>query len=132
MTYQAIRDGFPLRAAAVFGAFTDLGSMVNSKDDLQQMAHTIWPEFETKREEILKRRSAVLWAERVKVPILIMHGGADSQVNPSQSLRMAQQLQQLGKTYELVIYGGDTHILSCNQEDRDKKTVAWFTKFMHE
>lgn len=132
MTYQAIRDGFPLRAAAVFGAFTDLEAMLNSDPRYQQMAHTIWPEFETKREEIVKRRSAVLWAERVNVPILIMHGGADSQIDPSQSLRMAQQLQQLGKTYELVIYGGDTHILSCNQGDRDKKTVAWFIKFMQE
>lgn len=30
MTFQAIRDEFPIRAAAVYGAFTDLGSFLES------------------------------------------------------------------------------------------------------
>jgi dipeptidyl aminopeptidase/acylaminoacyl peptidase len=56
-----------------------------------------------------------------------MHGGADRSVNPSQSLTIAQKLQSLGKTYELIIYAGD---LSRNQEERDRKAVAWFRKHM--
>jgi dienelactone hydrolase len=46
------------------------------------------------------------------IPLLIMHGGADRGVNPSQSLTIAQKLQSLGKTYELIIYAGDGHRLA--------------------
>ena len=61
---------------------------------------------------------------------LIMHGGADWSVNPSQSLTIAQKLQDLGKTYELIIYAGDGHILSRNQEDRDRRAMVWFKRHM--
>lgn len=130
MTYQAIRDGFPLRAAAVFGAFTDLEAMLNSDPRYQQMAQTIWPDFETHKEEIIQRRSAVKWAEEIDVPLLLMHGSADSDVDASHALNMAQRVQELGKTYELVIYGNDNHILSRNKDDRDRRAIAWFNRFM--
>jgi dipeptidyl aminopeptidase/acylaminoacyl peptidase len=69
----------------------------------------------------------MFWPESLGIPLLIMHGGADRRVNPSQSLTIAQKLQSLGKTYELIIYAGD---LSRNQEERDRKAVAWFRKHM--
>jgi dipeptidyl aminopeptidase/acylaminoacyl peptidase len=129
MTFQAIRDGSPLRAAAVFGAFTDLEAMLDS-EPRYQMAQSIWPDFETRREEIIQRRSAVKWAEEIDVPLLLMHGSADSDVDASHALNMAQRIQELGKTYELVIYGNDNHILSRNKDDRDRRAIAWFNKFM--
>jgi len=70
---------------------------------------------------------SMFWPESLGIPLLIMHGGADRSVNPSQSLTIAQKLQSLGKTYELIIYAGD---LSRNQEERDRKAVAWFRKHM--
>jgi predicted esterase len=70
---------------------------------------------------------SMFWPESLGIPLLIMHGGADRSVNPSQSLTIAQKLQSLGETYELIIYAGD---LSRNQEERDRKAVAWFRKHM--
>jgi predicted esterase len=70
---------------------------------------------------------SMFWPESLGIPLLIMHGGADRSVNPSQSLIIAQKLQSLGETYELIIYAGD---LSRNQEERDRKAVAWFRKHM--
>jgi len=66
----------------------------------------------------------------LKTPLLIMHGGADWSVNPSQSLALAQKFQDLGKTYELIVYAEDGHILSRNQEDRDKRALAWFKRYL--
>lgn len=130
MTFQAIRDGFPLRAAAVFGAFTDLEALLNSDPRYQQMAQTIWPDFETHRAEILRRRSAVKWAEEINIPLLLMQGSADSDVEASHALNLALRLHELGRTYELVIYGDDNHILSRSKEDRDRRAIAWFNRFM--
>ena len=135
MTFQAIKNGFPINAAAVFGAFTDLESLINSDPDrYQQLIKVIWPDseswpdFESRKREILYTRSAIKWHEKINVPLLIMHGGADKSVDPAHSLNLAEQLQRSGKKYELVIYADDNHVLSRNQEDRDKRAVSWFRR----
>jgi dipeptidyl aminopeptidase/acylaminoacyl peptidase len=132
MTYQAIRKDFPVNAAAVFGAFTDMEALIKYRPEVYQpkTLKQIWPDFDTRKDGIIKSRSAVHWPETLDVPLLIMHGGADWSVNPSQSLTIAQKLQDLGKTYELIIYAGDGHILSRNQEDRDRRAIGWFRRHM--
>ncbi len=131
MTFQAIRDGFPVNAAAVIGAFTDLDDLINSDpQSYLPLGEQIWPGFAARREEIVKRRSALQWAERLNTPLLVMHGGQDRDVNPSHSLNLAQRLQRLGKTYELVIYAGDNHGLRRNQVERDRRAADWFKKHL--
>ena len=132
MTYLAIKRNFPANAAAVYGAFTDMEALVKDTPEVHspQLLHQIWPDFDSRKVEILRSRSAIFWPESLGTPLLIMHGGADRGVNPSQSLNLAQKLQSLGKTYELIIYAGDGHRLSGNQEDRDRRAVAWFRKHM--
>lgn len=129
MTFQALRDGFPVNAAATFGAFTDFEMLIGNQPKLYApLVKAIWPDFETRKEEIVKKRSAVYWAEKIHVPVLLMHGGADSSVDPMQTLNLAQLLQKLNRSYELMIYHGDNHVLSRNQKDRDARAVAWFKK----
>jgi dipeptidyl aminopeptidase/acylaminoacyl peptidase len=136
MTLQAIRNLFAINAAAVFGAITDIEAYIkqHSADPPQYriVPEKFWPDYEKRKEEIIRLRSAIYWPEQLNVPLLIMHGGADPAVDPSHSLSLAQQLQKLKKTYELLIYAGDNHILSRNRVDRDKRAIAWFKKFMKE
>jgi dipeptidyl aminopeptidase/acylaminoacyl peptidase len=130
MTYQAVRDGFPLRAAAVFGAFTDLAMYLD--EDMggngARLANTVWPDFAEKRAAIVHRRSAVAWADKLDVPLLIMHGALDPQVSPLHSLRLAQLLQKAGKRYELVVRAGEKHTLSGWQTERDALAMEWFKR----
>jgi acetyl esterase/lipase len=49
MTYQALRDGVPVRAAAVVGAFTDLDSLLAADPRSRGAAAMIWPEFQRDR-----------------------------------------------------------------------------------
>ncbi|HEY0380497.1 MAG TPA: prolyl oligopeptidase family serine peptidase [Pyrinomonadaceae bacterium] len=132
MTYQAVRRKFPMRAAAVFGAFTSLQELADEHPQQYSPAlfKQFWPDFETRKTELFEARSAVLWADELNVPLLIMHGGADPGVNPSQSLNLAQRLQKAGKVYELLVYADDNHILARNQEDRDQRAVRWFKKYL--
>jgi dipeptidyl aminopeptidase/acylaminoacyl peptidase len=129
MTYQAIRDGIQINAAAVFGAFTDL-EIMNKSPYVQKIIPQIWPDYETHKEEIIRRRSAKYWPDRLSVPLLIMNGGADQQVDPIQPLQLAEQLQSLGKTYELIVYAKDDHFLEHNRNDRDQRAIAWFESCM--
>ncbi len=132
MTYLAVRKGFPLNAAAVFGALTDLRELVDShpKQYSPALLRQFWPDYEERKDEIFKTRSAVLWAEQLNVPLLIMHGGADKGVSPEHSLNLAQRLQKAGKVYELVVYAGDDHTLSNNREDRDRRAANWFKRHL--
>lgn len=129
MTYQAIRDGFPANAAAVFGAFTDLEIMVQSPY-VQRLVAEVWPDFDQRKEAIVQRRSAKYWPEKISVPILIMNGGADPQVDASQPLGLALQLQALKKEYSLVIYAGGNHVLTRDRVDRDERAVQWFERHL--
>jgi dipeptidyl aminopeptidase/acylaminoacyl peptidase len=132
MTYQAVKRDFPVNAAAVFGGFTDLEGVIAFRPDIYQPAllKQFWPDFDTRKDEIIKTRSAIYWPEQLDAPLLIMHGGNDRSVSTSQSLALAQQLQKLGKTFELIIYAQDNHSLSHNQEDRDRRAVTWFKRHM--
>lgn len=129
MTFQALRNGFPVNAAATFGAFTDFEALINENPKLYQpLTKAIWTDFEARKDEITKPRSAVIWADKINTPVLLMHGGADRSVDPIQTLNLAQSLQKLKKNYELMIYNGDNHTLNKNQKDRDAKAIAWFKK----
>lgn len=126
MTLQAIRRGAPLRAAAIVGAPADLTRL---RDDAGfiQFARANYPDFDARREEHLQNRSALLWAEQLNVPLLILQGGADPGVSPTQAMALAQKLQEQGKLYELMIYAKDDHGVNFNAEDRLNRTIDWFT-----
>ena len=99
MVYQALREAFPVRAAAVYGAFTDFQQLVEAQPQLYgPLLPKLFPDYQQHAAEIARRRSAVLWADKIGAPILIMHGGADKSVSPMQALRMAEKLQEAGKT----------------------------------
>ena len=129
MTYQALRDAFPAKAAAVYGGFTDMAELFRERpEQYETLATRVWPDFAAQRQAIFARRSAVQWAEKLDAPLLIMHGGADWSVNPSHALRLAQRLQDLKKTYELHVFAGDGHWLVNNAAERDRLVLAWFAK----
>ena len=132
MTYQAIKRGFPINAAAVVGAFTDMQGVIDShaKQYPLTVLKQLWPNYEERKDEISRTRSATSWADQLNVPLLIMHGGNDQSVDTEQSLTLAEQLQKLGRVYELVVYAEDNHHLSKNEEDRDRRALSWFKKYI--
>lgn len=133
MTYLGIKQKFPSCAAAVFGAISDAEWFVrdNAKSFPSAVLNQIWKGYDQNKESILKSRSAIHWVEEISLPMLIMHGGSDSQVSPLQSLSMAEKLQKLGKSYQLIIYAGDNHFLTKNRKNRDRETTAWFKTYLN-
>lgn len=129
MTYQALRDGAAVRAAAVVGAFTDLDSLLAGDPRSRQAAATIWPRLAEERAAIVPRRSAVYWADSLGgAPLLLLHGGADRQVSPRHALRLALRLDAAGAPYELHVLAGGSHTLAERAAERDALVVAWFRR----
>jgi dienelactone hydrolase len=124
MTLQAISRGVPLKAAVVVGAPTDYLKL--EKDPgFAEFARRTFADYDARKEEQLKSRSSALWADKLDVPLLILHGGDDS-LSPTQAMILAQKLEEQGKLYQLMIYAKDDHAVSANAEDRLNKTVDWF------
>lgn len=128
MVYMALREGFPARAAAVWGAFTDLESLVAPGAPQEKAASYVWPDFAERRDEIIRTRSALRWAERIDVPVLIMHGSADDDIPLSQSQRMDAELTRLGKPHEFIVFEGEKHVLGGKGAERDAAALEWFRK----
>lgn len=112
MVYQALREGFPARAAAVWGSFTDLSPLTAPDGSQARYAPMIWPDIDQNREAIIERRSAVRWAARINTPILIMHGDADNQISVEQSRQMDRILTELGRVHELRVFEGEQHTIA--------------------
>jgi dipeptidyl aminopeptidase/acylaminoacyl peptidase len=129
MVYQALRDRFPARAAAVWGAFTDLGAVLAMGPQQAKMAAQIWPDLEQNRDAIVARRSAIRWADRIRSPVLIMHGTADEDIPVEQSQRMAAELSRLGTTHRLLLFEGQQHRIGGRGADRDAGAIEWFRRF---
>lgn len=131
MCLLAAKHEFPTRAIAVWGAITDLGSFLAKDSSARRLAPTIWPGFPAgvNEAEILESRSAVRWPEKINVPVLLMNGGADSQVSPLHAIELASALEKLGKPYELKIFYGENHILTGRAQERDEEAVSWFRRF---
>jgi dipeptidyl aminopeptidase/acylaminoacyl peptidase len=131
MTYLALKAGAPVRAAAVMSGVANLvGNAVDHPQLVETVYQQLIPDYDTRGDEALRERSVVYWAERVNVPLLLLHGGADQQIAASRTLELAQKLQALGKPYELIVYAGDDHGLSRNKADRDRRVLAWFQRHM--
>lgn len=125
MTLQAIKRGAPIKAAAIVGGPTNMANRLNDPGFVE-FARATYPDFDTRKEEHVLNRSAILWVDTINVPLLIMSGGADQGVTPASVMTFAQKLQEQGKLYELVIYAKDDHPVSNNVEDRLRRTVDWF------
>jgi dipeptidyl aminopeptidase/acylaminoacyl peptidase len=131
-TYLALKNNIPVNAVAVGGGLTDLIALGKRRPAMvADVYKELIPDFDKRGDELMRDRSVMYWAEKIKVPLLIMQGGADWRVDPSsQTLAFAQKLQALGKTYELIVYANDDHSISLHKADSDKKIIDWFRRYM--
>jgi len=125
MVYMALRDGFPARAAAVWGAFTDLEALMAS-GPLEKAGAAIWPQYADDRDTLYRTRSAMRFADKLTKPLLIMHGSADADIPLEQSARLNAELLRLGSEHKFIVFDGQQHVIGGRGADRDAAVVAWF------
>ena len=127
MTYLAIKEGAPLKAAAVVGGISDLILAGKNRPNMKDMM-----EYEligTDENEYLKR-SAVYWPEKLTVPLLIVHGSEDWRANVAQATVLATKLDSLNYDHQLVVIEGGDHGLSAHKKQRNNLIFDWFTKYL--
>ena len=83
MTYPAARKDSRIKRIIALGAVCDLFESYEARDDMKKvLKETIGFTPEEKPEEY-KKRSAVYWADEIKIPVLMIHAKQDKQVSYS-------------------------------------------------
>lgn len=92
------------------------------------------PDYAMDREKALASRSPVQWADKLKknIPLLILHGGADTKVNPLEAIDMAARLQECKHVYRFVLFEGAEHGIREHQSEVDRMCRDWFDQHLRE
>jgi dipeptidyl aminopeptidase/acylaminoacyl peptidase len=88
--------------------------------------------FPWNRKDIYVGRSPLFMAERIKKPLLLLHGENDNNVPPGESYQMFAALKLLGREVALVTFPGQQHfILTPAQRVQWLQTImAWFDRWL--
>jgi dipeptidyl aminopeptidase/acylaminoacyl peptidase len=75
--------------------------------------------------------SAVMFADQVTTPLLILHGEADVRVPTFQGREFFMLLKERGKTVRMVTYPGSPHFPNLAEQRRDvlQELADWLTKY---
>ena len=128
MAYLSLARVKWLKAVVVIGAPADQISAVKFRKEWRE--HQIKMYGGSLKEN--KKRSPIYWTEKFskKTPLLIMHGGADWRVSPTDSIRLAQKLYEKKIPYRLIMFEGADHAISEYLETRNKYTFEWLDRFL--
>lgn len=126
MTYLAIKEGAPIKAAVVFAGVTDLFRLSIDTPLLEQnVLLELIPDIHTAKEREYKKRSAVYWPEKLKLPLLIQHCYQDERVSYAQATDLANKLKDLNYPCLFLSYDGKHK----PQEKIIDDAIHWLSQF---
>ncbi len=82
--------------------------------------------------ELYVKQSPLFQADKIKTPLLLLHGNVDTNVPMGESVQMYNALKLLGKTVEFVRVEGENHAIYGYQKriEWNKTIHAWFSKWL--
>lgn len=128
MTSWTVTQTHRYKAAIEGAGITDWLSFIPTSD--------IWQEdydarLQEKSPEPMLQFSAVMHADQVTTPLLILHGEADVRVPTFQGREFFILLKERGKTTRMVTYPGSPHFPQLAEQRRDifNELAAWLNKY---
>lgn len=133
MTFLAAKSMPGLKAVISSAGVSDLVAELKFRPEMERMYHHRIPHYQIRKEQALKERSVVHFIDQIPVtlPILLLHGSADQQVDVKNSEQLAKLLQQRLQPHKLVMYPLDNHGLRKNRQQADAEISAWLDKHLN-
>ena len=127
MTSWTVTQTNRYRAAIEGAGITDWLSFIPTSDVQQIDYDQRWQE---KGVEPFLQYSAVMFADRVTTPLLILHGANDIRVPMLQGLEFFALLAERGKTVRMVTYPGAPHFPTLWEQRRNvfEEIAAWLAE----
>jgi dipeptidyl aminopeptidase/acylaminoacyl peptidase len=88
--------------------------------------------FPWNNKKLYVEQSALFNADKINTPLLLLHGGDDTNVPPGESIQLYTALKLLGRPVELIeIEGQNHHIVNYEKRIEWQNTIfAWFDKWL--
>ena len=131
MTAWTLTQTNRFKAVMVGAGLTNMFSMY-STNDLQSVLEAYFGGEPWNDLEAYSRASAMTFIKQAKTPTLILHGGADTRVPPSQAQELYMGLRKNGVPVEMVFYPREPHGLQepRHRLDKMRREYAWFSKYV--
>jgi dipeptidyl aminopeptidase/acylaminoacyl peptidase len=131
MTAWTLTQTNRFKAVMVGAGLTDMFSMY-STNDLQRVLEGYFGAQPWDDVEAYKRASAMTFIKQAKTPTLILHGGSDTRVPPSQAQELYMGLRKNGVPVEMVLFPREPHGLQepRHRLDKMRREYAWFSKYV--
>ncbi len=128
MTAWTVTQTHRYRAAIEGAGITDWLSFIPTSD-IAQVDYDA--RLQEKDPTPFLKFSAVMYADRVTTPLLILHGAADPRVPTFQGREFYVLLAERGKTVRMVTYPGSPHFPVLAEQRRDvfREVAAWLQKY---
>ena len=135
MTYLAMKATCRFKAAVVISGMADAFNNITSRPDMEtNVFGQLIPGYYTHKEESLKERSAVYWADQmcITTPLLIMNGSSDWRVLPTESLSLVQKLYEFKHPVRYILFEGADHQLSEYKEEQYAQARHHFDYYLRD
>lgn len=88
--------------------------------------------FPWNRKDIYIDQSPLFQADKIKTPLLLLHGSADTNVPPGESIQLYTALKLLGREVELIQVEDQNHTIMVYSKRLlwTKSILAWFDKWL--
>lgn len=131
MTAWTLTQTNRFKAVMVGAGLTNMFSMY-STNDLQRTLETYFGAQPWDDVEAYRRASAMTFIKQAKTPTLILHGGSDTRVPPSQAQELYMGLRKNGVPVEMVLFPREPHGLQepRHRLDKMRREYAWFSKYV--
>ncbi len=96
------------------------------------VARDYWGRYPEEMPELMERASTHTRLDRIKAPLLIMHGAEDRRVPAEESQQVAATLRAKDLPHEYVVYPGEGHGFRMREHRLDcyRRMLAWFERYL--
>lgn len=131
MTMWTVGHTGRFKAAVAGAGISDLTSMALTTDISPAYLQAYFPPV-LDAPEVYAAHSPLTSVKQVTTPLLLVHGGADERVPPTQSQAFFNALRFQGKDVQMVLYPGEPHVFTqrAHQIDSLSRTLAWFDRYL--
>ena len=108
MTYLTARGDSRVKRIVAVSAVSDLTKAYGEREDMQDLLYNCIGFTPQENPAEYEKRSAICWADEIKVPVLMIHSRGDQKVSYEQAQALYEKLKDTTECH-LITYDDDLH-----------------------
>ena len=124
--FLALRAGLPVRAAAIRAPSSDLRKSTKERPEMAEVFTELIPGYAADPDAAIRQRSAVLFADQIRAPVLLLQAREDWRVPLAHTEALDAALTTAGVPHKLIIFDRDIHQLVLHRVEEAHAIAAWF------